>query len=103
MITYCDDEGNDLDIDVKDFVWGLSTYETEELLEELVSQMKTSALSNVLKKAKNNRQLLTSIIRNTGVTFVESMHNENLSKINENYIRLTNEDIETIAKIADKF
>ena len=103
MITYCDDEGNDLDIDVKDFVWGLSTYETEELLEELVSQMKTSALSNVLKKAKNNRQFLTSIIRNTGVTFVDSMHNENLSKINENYIRLTNEDIETIAKIADKF
>ena len=58
MITYCDDEGNDLDIDVKDFVWGLSTYETEELLEELVSQMKTSALSNVLKKNSIPREQL---------------------------------------------
>jgi hypothetical protein len=94
-----------VDIDIDDILWSMSSYEQEKLLEQLLDEMEPESIRKSVSKLKDERkkEIAVGLINTNKVTFCEEEFNNSLSKLSANYISLKKEDQEIIETIAKKY
>ena len=94
-----------VDIDINDILWSMSSYEQEKLLAQLLEDMSPEKIRTAISRMRNEEKKLIAVglINFKKVTSNEEIFNDDLIKLSESYMRLSIEEQTIIQSIAKKY
>ena len=86
-----------IDIEVNDVLWSMTSYEKKEMFEELLSELDINWVMKCLKDANISEKLSKSVDKTS-----EDEFNKQVLGLLNNRFKLTNEEEEMISKISQR-